>query len=78
MKKTGLLVLLLATAAWAQTNVESTAFEAPQGTVATHVSFPVVRIQTPTYSDLYCAGFVSKQLLPNASYVAGGLQTPSE
>jgi hypothetical protein len=41
------------------------------------VSFPVERVQTPTYSDLYCAGFISKHTLPDAHYVAGGLQTPS-
>jgi hypothetical protein len=34
-------------------------------------------VQTPTYSDLYCAGFISKQTLPDANFVAGGLQTPS-
>ena len=31
-------------------------------------AFPVQRIQTPTYADLYCAGFINKQLLPNANY----------
>lgn len=77
MKKTGLLVLLLATAAWAQTNADSGSFEAPAGTVPTTNSFPGERIQTPTYSDMYCAGFISKQTLPDAHYVAGGLQTPS-
>lgn len=78
MKKTGLLVLLLATAAWAQTNADSPApFEAPQGTAPTTNSFPTDRMQTPTYSDMYCAGFISKQTLPDANYVAGGLQTPS-
>jgi hypothetical protein len=41
------------------------------------VSFPIERVQTPTYADLYCAGFVSKQLLPDANFVAGGLQTPN-
>ena len=39
-------------------------------------SFPGERVQTPTYSDLYCAGFISKQTLPDANFVAGGLQTP--
>jgi len=76
MKKTGLLVLLLATATWAQ-KAETTPFEAPQGTSPTYVSFPVERLQTPTYSDLYCAGFISKHTLPDAHFVAGGLQTPS-
>ncbi len=77
MKKTGLLVLLLATAAWAQTTLDSGPFEAPQGTSPTTNSFPTLRVQTPTYSDMYCAGFISKQILPDANYVAGGLQTPS-
>jgi hypothetical protein len=76
MKKTGLLMLLLATAAWAQTGADSAPAEAPQGTVPTTASFPTERVQTPTYSDLYCAGFISKQILPDANFVAGGLQTP--
>lgn len=77
MKKTGLLVLLLATAAWAQNGVENAPLEVPQGTAPTTNSFPGQRIQTPTYSDLYCAGFISKHILPDANFVAGGLQTPS-
>ena len=40
MKKTGLLVLLLATAAWAQTGADAAAVEAPQGTAPTTASFP--------------------------------------
>jgi hypothetical protein len=76
MKKTGLLVLLLATAAWAQSG-DSAANEAPQGTAPSTDSFPTERVQTPTYSDLYCAGFISKQILPDANFVAGGLETPS-
>jgi hypothetical protein len=75
MKKTGLFVLLLATATWAQTGTEAAAD--PQGTSPTANSFPTMRVQTPTYSDLYCAGFISKQILPDANYVAGGLQTPT-
>ncbi len=77
MKKTGLFVLLLATAAWAQTGANSAPAEAPQGTVPTTATFPTERVQTPTYADLYCAGFISKQILPDANYVAGGLETPS-
>lgn len=76
MKKTGLLVLLLATAAWAQSG-DSAAPETPQGTAPTTESFPTERVQTPTYSDLYCAGFINKQTLPDANFVAGGLETPS-
>ena len=49
----------------------------PVGTLATRVSFPIERLEAPTNADLYCAGFVNKDLLPNASYVAGGLDTPN-
>lgn len=76
MKKTGLLVLLLATAAWAQSGTEGMA-DAPQGTAPTTATFPTERVQMPTFADLYCAGFINKQILPDANYVAGGLQTPS-
>lgn len=77
MKKTGLLVLLLATAAWAQSDASGNAVETPQGTSPTKDSFPTERVQTPTYADLYCAGFISRQTLPDANYVAGGLETPT-
>jgi hypothetical protein len=70
-------VLLLATACWAQSGADAPADETPQGTSPTSVSFPTERVQTPTYADLYCAGFISKQILPDANFVAGGLQTPS-
>ena len=75
MKKTGMFVLLLATAAWAQSGDATS--EAPQGTAPTSVSFPTQRVQTPTYADIYCAGFISKQLLPDANYISGGLETPT-
>src|SRR5579864_2215772 len=76
MKKTGLLLLLLATAGWAQSGQDATA-DVPQGTAPSSASFPTERVQTPTYADLYCAGFISKQTLPDANYVAGGLETPT-
>jgi len=76
MKKTGLLVLLLATAAWAQTTDPAT-FQAPEGTSPTTNSFPIERIPTPTYADLYCAGFISKHILPDANYIIGGIHTPT-
>jgi hypothetical protein len=77
MKKTGLLVLLLATAAWAQSGSDGAAPDAPQGTYPTTASFPTERVQTPTYADMYCAGFINKQILPDATFIAGGLQTPT-
>jgi hypothetical protein len=77
MKKTGLLVLLLATAAWAQTTTDPATFQAPDGTTPNIYSFPIERIPTPTYADLYCAGFISKQILPDANYIMGGVHTPT-
>ena len=77
MKKTGLLLLLLAAAAWAQNANDMPAPEAAQGTVPTSTTFPGERIQKPTYADLYCAGFISKHILPDANFVAAGLETPT-
>jgi hypothetical protein len=80
MKKTGLLLVLCAAlSAFAQQPEASPSADAdtPQGTAATTANFPVERVQTPTYADLYCAGMVSQKLLPDANYVAGGLQTPN-
>src|SRR5579859_6342454 len=77
MKKTLALIILLSAAAWAQTDSDISAADAPQGTAPTSATFPVQRVQTPTYADLYCAGFINKQTLPDANFVAGGLQTPS-
>ena len=78
MKKTGiLLVLLAAVAAYAQQSDSTAAMDGPSGTAPTSVSFPFERIQTPTHADLYCAGSINAQKLPNANFVAGGLQTPN-
>jgi hypothetical protein len=86
MKKTGLLMILLATAGWAQVPQERlpdksvpdlSTIQAPEGTVPTSNSFPVERIPTPTYADLYCAGFISKHVLPDANFIQGGLETPT-
>jgi hypothetical protein len=68
--------LLIAAAAGAQT-ADTTPVNAPDGTAPTSATFPMERVQTPTYADIYCAGFINKQILPDANFVAGGLQTPS-
>jgi hypothetical protein len=81
MKKTRLLLILcLAIAAYGQEPVKAnqTTLVAPAGTQPTTVTFPFERIQTPTAVDLACAGFISKQLVPNANFVAGDLYTPSD
>ncbi len=78
MKKTGLLVLLVATAAWAQSAPDGTAAApaTPDNTISTSANFPVQRVQMPTYADVYCAGFINRQTLPDARFIAGGLDTP--
>ena len=77
MKKTGLLLIMcLMIAAHAQ-QAAPVDQAPPDGTLATNVNFPIERIEKPTRSDLYCAGFVNKELLPNANFVAGGLDTPT-
>jgi len=80
MKKTRLLLpLLLAMAAWGQQagSAPAPANLSPSGQIMTTASFPVERVQTPTFADMYCAGFINKQLLPDANFIAGGLQTPN-
>jgi hypothetical protein len=72
MKKTGLLLLLLTTLAVAQEGTPNAA-----GIIPTSVNEPFVRYQTPTPMDIYCSGLISKDRLPDAHYVSGGLQTPS-
>jgi hypothetical protein len=81
MKKTVLLLVLgvaisgLAQQAITPGNLGSQS--APEGTQPTNKTFPIVRITSPNQADLACAGFVSKQLLPNVNYVTGGLDTPN-
>jgi len=81
MKKTGLLLVLVASLACAQSTpmLTSTMVATPNanGVVDTSVGMPFVRYQTPTVADIYCAGFISKDRLPDANYVNGGLQTPT-
>lgn len=78
MKKTGLLLLLLMTATFALAQ-QSTTASTPDasGIVTTSVNVPFVRYQTPTAADINCAGFLSKERVPDANYVNGGLQTPT-
>ncbi|MGA9473701.1 MAG: hypothetical protein WBV36_14640 [Terriglobales bacterium] len=81
MKKTGLLVLLVASVAFGQASPSVTATMAAtpndKGTVDSTLSVPYVRYQTPTQADIYCAGFISKDKIPDAKYVNGGLQSPT-
>ena len=78
MKKTGMLLLLMVTAtlAVAQQSMSAITPDA-SGIVNTSVNVPFVRFQTPTAADIYCAGFITKDRVPDANYVNGGLQTPT-
>jgi len=78
MKKTGLLLVLTvaATLAVAQQSTTASTPDA-SGIVNTSVNVPFVRFQTPTTADIYCAGFITKDRVPDANYVNGGLQTPT-
>jgi len=64
-----LLVLAMAAAAVAQQG------QAPQVSATTNI---VTRQQTPTYSDVYCAGFVTGQPLQKSGFVAGGWGNPHQ
>jgi hypothetical protein len=79
MKKIGFLLVLAACFAAAQSTVSSTAAATPDasGIVSTSANVPFVRYVTPTNADLYCAGFINKEKLPNANFVTGGLESPA-
>jgi hypothetical protein len=79
MKKTGLLLLLTVVATFAVAQETATTAVAPDasGIISTSVNVPFVRFQTPTAADIYCAGFLTKDRIPDANYVNGGLQTPT-
>ncbi|HKB99345.1 MAG TPA: hypothetical protein VKD23_11205 [Terriglobales bacterium] len=78
MKKTGLLLVLMLMATFAVAQ-QSTTPSTPDasGIISTSVNVPFVRFQTPTTADIYCAGFLTKDRVPDANYVNGGLQTPT-
>jgi hypothetical protein len=80
MKKTGYLLLLIASTMGAQSvgTMSPADGPVPAGTSPTTASFPIQRVQMPTYADVYCAGFINRQTLPDANYVAGGLETPTD
>ncbi len=79
MKKTGLLLLLTVVATFAVAQETATTAVTPDasGIISTSVNVPFVRFQTPTAADIYCAGFLTKDRIPDANYVNGGLQTPT-
>jgi len=69
-----LLMLAMATAVAAQQQ------QAPQGSASEVKLTNIVgaRQEAPTYSDVYCAGFIAQQPPQKVGYVAGGWDTPHE
>ena len=69
-----LCMLAMATAAIAQQE------QAPQAKAreVKLTNLGSVQQQAPTYSDVYCAGYISKQPLQKSGFVAGGRETPHQ
>ena len=69
--------MVTATLAAAQQSTTAATPDAASGIIDTSANVPFVRFQTPTAADIYCAGFLTKERVPDANYVNGGLQTPA-
>lgn len=81
MTKIGYLLILAATAMWAQgpaSDLPAQNAPTPEGAISTTSNFPIERVQMPTYADVYCAGFINRQSLPDANFIGGGLETPTD
>lgn len=81
-----LVVLALAGAAWAQQQPAQGA-AAPQSGASQGGSPSQIQKQratnlnignTPTPADMYCAGFITSEKVPDAHFVAGGWNTPDQ
>jgi hypothetical protein len=70
MKCAALLLALCASVGFAQQ--QGPPAPAPTGTPNTQ------RVQAPTYSDLYCAGFISKQEFPRGNHIVAGAESPHQ
>src|SRR5258708_21902915 len=78
MKKTGLLLVLMLMATLSAGKQSTTPITPDaSGIINTSVTVPFVRFETPTTADIYCAGLPTKDRVPDANYVNGGLQTPA-
>ncbi len=72
MKRISLLLLLVCSVAlWAQDQPAPTA---PQKFSSNFTE----RQLAPTYSDLYCAGFVTKENIPTANHIVAGFNSPDQ
>jgi hypothetical protein len=82
MKKTGWLLALLTLASGGWTtglSAQSDSSAVGNAVIETDnsVTFPLERMRQPTYADEYCAGFINKEVLPNANYVIGSMDSPN-
>jgi hypothetical protein len=68
------LLPLIAGLSWAQQGTPSDE-PTPSGTAATVISFPVEKVQTPSFADLYCAGSLRKSE-SKSNFVTGGTESP--
>ncbi|HZQ90568.1 MAG TPA: OmpA family protein [Terriglobales bacterium] len=75
MKKLLAVMLLWAVACYAQEQRPPDQPGAPAKQAAT--TNLVEKVQAPTYSDIYCAGFVTSSL-PTTNYIAGGWRSPEQ
>ncbi len=67
MKRFGLLLALCAPLAFSQ-----------QSTPVKSTTNLIERVQAPTYSDIYCAGFISKQPAAKSNLVIAGAESPDQ
>ncbi len=68
-----LLLVMAALSAGAQEQAQPARPAQPQAAATTQVT---ERAQAPSYSDLYCAGFLRKQPIAHSNYIVGGTTTP--
>jgi hypothetical protein len=74
MKRRVVLLMLAMTAAAAAQQGQAPQASTPE----VKLTNIMARQQAPTYSDVYCAGFISNQPLQKVGYVAGGWGTPHQ
>lgn len=94
MKRTGILLLILAAATWtAAQDAGQQAPATPPPSMQQGVQEPlppppeqvkvretnlVEKVQAPTDADVYCSGFISSQAVPEGNYVRAGWDTPAQ
>ncbi|MGH9571700.1 MAG: hypothetical protein ACRD4F_18815, partial [Candidatus Angelobacter sp.] len=78
MKKLGLFMLVLAASLSAQQTSGAPALQAAPATPQKGRTMALNIGNSPTAADLYCAGFISADHVPEARFVAGGWNSPDQ